>query len=127
MTPGYRVLMFIGPSSLQALPIFPSQKNLNPVNVIPPPPPVTLPNPGMESATLRWTPNVESDLAWYTLSVGASPETYAPPEVVGKVTGFQVTRLVLGKTSFVARSVNDTSGHEGVLPHGVKNSIASQE
>jgi hypothetical protein len=64
------------------------------------------------SATLTWSPNIESDLAGYNVYVGHASGSFGLPISVGNTTAFQVTGLTVGQTYKFAVTAVDASRNE---------------
>jgi hypothetical protein len=61
---------------------------------------------------LKWNPNSESDLSFYSVYCGTSSRIYGNPIPVGKVTAYTVEGLDQGRKYYCALTATDTSGNE---------------
>jgi hypothetical protein len=64
------------------------------------------------SLNLKWQPNTESDLSFYSVYCGTSSRVYGNPIPVGKATAYTVEGLEQGRKYYCALTATDTSGNE---------------
>lgn len=86
-----------------------------PSPTIPTPPPPSSGSVSTTSATVRWDPNTEADLAGYRLYIGTQPGAYtytAPITIPSSSTSYQVHNLVRGTTYYFAITAYDKIGNE---------------
>lgn len=74
---------------------------------------------GNRSVTLAWDPNIESDLAGYTLRYGRATGTYTNSVTLSTVTNATVATLQAGATYFFVVTARNTSGLESDLSNEV--------
>ena len=76
------------------------------------------------SATLKWKPNTESDLAGYRIYYGTSSRSYGPFVSVDKnATQYTVENLQEGNTYYFALTAVDSSGNESGYSEEVSKTI----
>lgn len=75
------------------------------------------------SLDLRWQPNPESDLSFYSVYCGTSSRVYGNPIPVGKATAYAVKGLEVGLKYHCAVTATDTSGNESGFSSEVSATI----
>src|SRR5210317_1132911 len=66
----------------------------------------------INSATLQWAPNQESDLAGYRVYHGTTPGNYGSPRDAGMTSSYQYDNLESNKTHYFSVTAVDEAGNE---------------
>ncbi|MDY6838817.1 MAG: fibronectin type III domain-containing protein [Thermodesulfobacteriota bacterium] len=77
--------------------------------------------------SLRWNPNLESDIAGYKLHYGTASWDYEFAVDVGNETSYTLSGLQSGMVYYCAASAYDTQGNESDLSEEVVHVVASDE
>ncbi len=96
-----------------------------PTPVVTPPAPSPPPPVPVDSATLTWNPNTDTDLGGYKLYIGtgSGSYTFAGPFDVKQATTYTVSNLPRGQTYYFAVTAYDMSGNESPYSAEVSKSV----